>query len=290
MILLADSGSTKTHWALMAANGDVTECITDGINPFFQTSEAMKNTISNQLLPKIGSLLWVGPVTDVFFYGAGCTPEKKPFVHDAVAAVFRKAEVHVESDMAGAAKALFGHGRGIACILGTGSASCVWDGTQFAQTVPSLGFILGDEGSGAVLGRRLVSDLLKNQLPEDLKEAFLQDYHTSMADIIENVYRKPFPNRYLANLARFAAEHIDHPLIHSLVYDHFTQFVVRNLKQYPQDLPVGFVGGVAFHYQEVLREVLADQHLTLVRILPDPIPGLTEYHRQDARPTTPAEE
>lgn len=285
MILIADSGSTKTHWALMAANGDVTECITDGINPFFQTMEAMKNTISNQLLPKIGYLLWVGPVTDVFFYGAGCTPEKAPFVHDAVAALFRKAQVHVMSDMVGAARALFGKEEGVACILGTGSASCHWDGSGFKQSVPSLGFILGDEGSGAVLGKRLVSDLLKDQMTTELKEKFLEQYQTSMADIVENVYRKPFPNRYLANLARFAADNLDDPHIRSLVYDHFTQFVVRNIRQYPQHLPVGFVGGVAFHYEEVLREVLEDQHLLLTRILEDPIPGLIEYHRPDARPT-----
>lgn len=285
MILIADSGSTKTHWALMAANGDVSECRTDGINPFFQTMEAMKNTISNQLLPKIGHLLWVGPVTRVFFYGAGCTPEKKPFVHDALAAIFKKADVQVESDMIGAARALFGNEKGIACILGTGSASCLWDGEKPAMTVPSLGFILGDEGGGAVLGKRLVSDLLKNQLPAELKEKFLQHYNTTMAEIIENVYRRPFPNRYLANLARFAAENSENESIKALLFDHFTQFIVRNLMQYPQDLPVGMVGGVAYHYQEILTEVLATHGLHLKQILEDPIPGLILHHKIDAQPT-----
>ncbi len=285
MILIADSGSTKTHWALIAANGDVTECVTDGINPFFQTMEAMKNTISNQLLPKIGQLLWVGPITDVFFYGAGCTPEKKSFVRDAVGAIFRKSQIHVESDMIGAARALLGSNRGVACILGTGSASCLWNGAEIEQTVPSLGFILGDEGSGATLGKRLVSDLLKNQLSEALKQQFLQEKNTTMAEIIENVYRKPFPNRYLSKLSEFAAAHIDEPQIHDLVYQHFKEFATRNLQQYPAELSVGFVGGVAYYYQDVLREVTDALHIQVANIVKDPVQELIVFHRKDARPT-----
>ena len=241
MVLLADSGSTKVHWCLVTASGQCSDVFTDGINPLFQTSDAMRNSISNQLLPKIAQLLWAGTLTHVFFYGAGCTPEKKVFVQKALETVFKKAEVFVASDMLGAARGLLGHNAGVACILGTGSGSCYYDGENIEWCVPSLGYILGDEGSAAVLGKRLVGDLLKNQLGDDLKEAFFKEYETSMADIIEKVYRQPFPNRFLAKLSKFCADHIDDPRIHDLVYDHFVQFIRRNLVQYHAEAPIGFV-------------------------------------------------
>lgn len=291
MILIADSGSTKVHWCLMAANGHTAEFITDGINPLFQTSDAMRNSICNQLLPQMASMLWAGTVSHVFFYGAGCTPEKSPFVEKAIESVFKKAKVFVASDMLGATRGLLGHEKGVACILGTGSNSCLYDGEQIVKNVPSLGFILGDEGSAATLGKRLVSDLLKNQLGDDMKERFLSQYAINQADVIEHVYRQPFPNRWLANLARFCAENIDDPRIHDLVYDHFAQFVKRNISQYyiseeqKQSMPVGFVGSIAFYYRPVLEQVMSDYGFRVGQILQDPIPGLVEYHRGDVVPT-----
>lgn len=291
MILIADSGSTKVRWCLMAANGHTAEFITDGINPLFQTSDAMRNSICNQLLPQMASMLWAGTVSHVFFYGAGCTPEKSPFVEKAIESVFKKAKVFVASDMLGATRGLLGHEKGVACILGTGSNSCLYDGEQIIKNVPSLGFILGDEGSAATLGKRLVSDLLKNQLGDDLKERFLSQYAINQADVIEHVYRQPFPNRWLANLARFCAENIDDPRIHDLVYDHFAQFVKRNISQYytteeqKQSMPVGFVGSIAFYYRPVLEQVMSDYGFRVGQILQDPIPGLVEYHRGDVVPT-----
>lgn len=291
MILIADSGSTKVHWCLMAANGHTAEFITDGINPLFQTSDAMRNSICNQLLPQMASMLWAGTASHVFFYGAGCTPEKSPFVEKAIESVFKKAKVFVASDMLGATRGLLGHEKGVACILGTGSNSCLYDGEQIVKNVPSLGFILGDEGSAATLGKRLVSDLLKNQLGDDLKERFLSQYAINQADVIEHVYRQPFPNRWLANLARFCTENIDDPRIHDLVYDHFAQFVKRNISQYytteeqKQSMPVGFVGSIAFYYRPVLEQVMSDYGFRVGQILQDPIPGLVEYHRGDVVPT-----
>lgn len=296
MILIADSGSTKVHWCLLTASGQCSDVFTDGINPLFQTTIAMQNSISNQLLPQIGSLLWAGTLTHVFFYGAGCTPEKKVFVQKALEAVFRKAEVHVESDMLGAARGLLGHNAGVACILGTGSGSCFYDGEKIAWAVPSLGYILGDEGSAAVLGKRLVGDLLKNQLGDDLKEAFFAEYETSMADIIEKVYRQPFPNRFLAKLSRFCADHMDDPRIRALVYDHFVQFIRRNLKQYfakNENMvndhmvnAVGFVGSIAYYYRPILEEAMAAEGIPVGTILQDPVEGLKEYHKSVVVPTT----
>lgn len=325
MLLIADSGSTKVHWCLMAANGHHADFFTDGINPMFQTSDAMRNSISNQLLPQIGPSLWAGTLTHIFFYGAGCTPEKKPFVAQALQNVFRKAEVTVENDMLGAARGLLGDKSGVACILGTGSGSCFYDGSRITWNVPSLGYILGDEGSAAVLGKQLVSDILKNQLGEDLKQTFLDTFHITMADILEKVYRQPFPNRYLATLSRFCADHLDDERIYQLVYNHFRLFVTRNIAQYfattrqpaassaapdnqpaaspaginrlssaspagferlSLDSPVGFVGSVAWFYRDVLQRVITDCGYTLGDILQDPVPGLIRFHRPDLVPTT----
>ena len=295
MILIADSGSTKVHWSLVTASGQSSDVRTDGINPLFQTCDAMRNSISNQLLPQIAPLLWAGTLTHVFFYGAGCTPEKKVFVQRALEAVFKKAEVYVASDMLGAARGLLGHEAGVACILGTGSGSCYYNGEEIEWCVPSLGYILGDEGSAAVLGKRLVGDLLKNQMDgkedaqntkENLKELFFKEYGTSMADIIENVYRQPFPNRYLAKLSRFCADHLDDPRIHALVYDHFVQFIRRNLVQYHTDQPIGFVGSVAYYYKPVLEEAMKAEGLPMGPVLQDPIEGLKEFHKNAIIPTT----
>lgn len=293
MILLADSGSTKVHWCLVTASGQCSDVFTDGINPLFQTSDAMRNSICNQLLPQISSLLWAGTLTHVFFYGAGCTPEKKVFVQRALEGVFKKAEVSVESDMLGAARGLLQRKAGVACILGTGSGSCFYNGETIEWCVPSLGYILGDEGSAAVLGKRLVGDLLKNQLGDDLKEAFFKEYETSMADIIEKVYRQPFPNRFLAKLSKFCADHIEDQRIHDLVYDHFVQFIRRNIVQYfqpsagnIQHSAVGFVGSVAYYYRPILEEAMQAEGLPLGTILKDPIEGLKEYHKGAVIPTT----
>ena len=304
MVLIADSGSTKVHWCLVTASGQCSDVFTDGINPLFQTTDAMRNSICNQLLPKIAPLLWAGTLTHVFFYGAGCTPEKKVFVQKALEAVFKKAEVQVESDMLGAARGLLGRNAGVACILGTGSGSCFYNGETIEWCVPSLGYILGDEGSAAVLGKRLVGDLLKNQLSYsvsglsdevDLKNLFFKEYNNSMADIIENVYRQPFPNRYLAKLSRFCADHIDDPRIRNLVYDHFVQFIRRNLVQYFQNTNanananaagVGFVGSIAYYYRPILEEAMQAEGLPMGTVLQDPIEGLKEYHKDAIMPTT----
>lgn len=284
MILIADSGSTKTHWCLMTAAGQSSEFFMDGINPFYQTADAIKNSVSNQLLPQMSHLMWAGKITHIYFYGAGCTPEKIPVLKSALEGIFKSAVVEVYSDMVGAACGLLGHGEGVACILGTGANSCLWNGKEIVKNVPALGFILGDEGSGAVLGKRLVADLLKNQLSDELKEKFLTQYGITAADIIENVYRKPFPNRYLASLSKFCAENIDNPLIYKLVYDHFDYFAKRILAQYPA-LPVGFIGSIAYYYQDVLKKVLADNGFQTAQILQSPMEGLKEYHKNDVVPT-----
>ena len=269
----------------MTANGHHQEFRTSGINPVLQTEEQIFASVSNELLPLLGPSLWAGKITAIFFYGAGCTPEKKVLVFQALTRIFKDAEVSVESDMLGAARALFGQRSGVACILGTGSGSCWYDGEKNVWSVPSLGYILGDEGSAATLGKRLVGDVLKNQLCEDIKTAFFAQTGLSQADIIDHVYKQPFPNRWLANLARFCYDHLDNELIYKMVYDHFDSFVTRNIVQYNAS-SAGFVGSVAFYYKDVLRSVMVAHRMTIEKILQEPIEGLIYYHKKDLIPTT----
>ena len=182
--------------------------------------------------------------------------------------------------MVAAARGLCGHEPGIACILGTGSNSCYYDGKNIVDNVSPLGFILGDEGSGAVLGKLFVSDLLKNQLTPGLKEKFLEQYNLTVGDIIDRVYRKPFPNRFLATFSPFISENLTDPAVHALVLNSFKSFLKRNVMQYDfEGKPVGFVGSVAFHYREVLEEAVNDMHLKMGKIVQSPMEGLIEYYR-----------
>ena len=213
MILIADSGSTKTDWCVVREGRTVRRFETDGTNPFFQAPEQIERTLASQLLPRLDGR----PVRSVFFYGAGCAfEEQTAMIRRVLRSLLDVRRVEVGSDMLAAARALCGRDPGIACILGTGSNSCRWDGQRIAEQVSPLGFILGDEGSGAVLGRRLVGDCLKNRLPAGLREMFLDRFGLTPAEILDRVYRQPFPNRFLASLSPFLAEHIAVPEIRAL--------------------------------------------------------------------------
>ncbi|WP_373730260.1 BadF/BadG/BcrA/BcrD ATPase family protein, partial [Bacteroides heparinolyticus] len=215
MILIADSGSTKTDWCVVE-NGELLQQIfTKGTNPFFQSEEEISNEIATTLLPRLKS----DEPDAVYFYGAGCGfPDKIATMRRAIAQHLKvKGEIEVNTDMLAAARGLCGHTPGIACIMGTGSNSCYYNGQDIVANVSPLGFILGDEGSGACLGKLLVGDLLKNQMTPGLKEKFLKQFDLTPADIIDRVYRQPFPNRFLASLSPFLAQNMDEPCVHNLV-------------------------------------------------------------------------
>ncbi|MEG1562664.1 MAG: ATPase [Bacteroides sp.] len=278
MKLLADSGSTKTDWCLVEDGKTVLQLFTKGTNPFFQTEKEISTVIETALLPQL-------PTTQleaVYFYGAGCAfPDKIETVRRVLAAHLQVNEsIEVNTDMLAAARGLCGHRKGIACILGTGSNSCYYDGERMVHNVSPLGFILGDEGSGAVLGKLLVGDLLKDQLPQRLKEEFLAQYHLTPADIINHVYRLPMPNRFLASLSPFVAQHLDEPKMRALALNSFHAFFERNVKQYDyRQMPAHFIGSVAYYYQELLAEAAANCGVTLGTILQSPMPGLIHYHQ-----------
>lgn len=276
MFLLADSGSTKTTWALAGASSVVQSWTTGGMNPYFQSEAEMRALVGQEVYRPAGS----NRVEKIFFYGAGCNvPEKNRLVEQALRSWWPEASVFVGSDLLGAAYALCGGNPGIACILGTGSNSCLFDGRRIEDQISPLGYVLGDEGSGAVLGKLLVGDYLKRRLPEPLRRAFQEEYGLSLGTILDRVYHQPFPNRFLASLSPFLYKHLEEPACHELVYRSFCSFIERNVMAYQgyDCLPVHFVGSVAYYYQKVLREAAETLGIHIGRIEKDPMPGLIHY-------------
>ena len=278
MILIADSGSTKTDWCVVENGVLVQQIFTKGTNPFFQSEEEISNEIATALLLELKT----DEFDAVYFYGAGCGfPDKIEIVHRAISKQLKvKGNVEVATDMLAAARGLCGREAGIACIMGTGSNSCYYDGENIVANVSPLGFILGDEGSGACLGKLMVGDLLKNQMTPELKEKFLKQFDLTPADIIDRVYRKPFPNRFLASLSPFLAQNINEPCVHELVLNSFKAFFKRNIMQYEnyQNLKVNLIGSVAFYYKEVLAEAAEAMGIQLGTIIQSPMEGLIKYH------------
>ena len=276
VILLADSGSTKTDWALLGGKGRLVEFQTAGINPFYQSEEDIRLTM-REVLPYVEEE-GVCPAK-VYFYGAGCAfPEKNRLVEAAVAGVLH-APCEVQSDLLAAARALCGHRPGIACILGTGSNSCFYDGQEMAANVPPLGYILGDEGSGAVLGKRLVADCLKGVLPRTVQERFFKRFGLSRQEVMDRVYKQPFPNRFLASLSPFLLENMGEPSVRAIVLGCFRAFFRRNVMQYDfRHHAVHFTGSVAWHYRVWLEQVAREEGVSVGSILPRPMEGLVRYH------------
>jgi N-acetylglucosamine kinase-like BadF-type ATPase len=280
MILISDSGSTKTDWCLCDSS-DKQHFVTSGINPFFVEKEEMIAILQKELpLP-------VADVSEIAFYGAGCTPEKQPLVKEALSQYFETDKVEVHSDLLGAARALCQDEEGIACILGTGSNSCYYNGENIVENISPLGFILGDEGSGAVLGKKLLADVFKNQLSRPLNIEFQYTYRISVAEVINKVYHQPFPNRFLAGFTPFIADNIHFAEMQSLVEDSFSEFITRNLLQYSKtrELPIHFTGSIAWHFRDNLENVLRKHQLQIGEIVKSPVDGLVEYHLKDSAKT-----
>ena len=275
-MLIADSGSTKTDWCVILDNTPIKRIGTKGLNPFFQSEEEIQQELTHSLLPQLPE----GTIDSVYFYGAGCTPEKAPTLRRAIAdSLPIVGNIKAYSDMLAAARGLCGREAGITCILGTGSNSCFYDGKEIVNHISPLGFILGDEGSGAVLGKLLVGDILKNQLSPAIKEAFLKQFDLTVPEIIDRVYRQPLPNRFLASLSPFIAQHLEEPGIRQLVLGSFIAFLRRNVMQYDYtQYPAHFIGSVAHCYKEILQEAAQETGIRIGKILQSPMEGLIQYH------------
>ena len=271
MKAIADSGSTKCEWIF--GDGDrILRLRTAGINAVQQSPDAIRAVLAE--LPPLDG------VEELRFYGAGCGdsfPEASAVLRRELAARFGPGTaIGLGSDLLGPARALFGRGEGIACILGTGSNSCHCRGGEIVANVPPLGYVLGDEGSGAVLGRNLVNGIFKGMIP--LREEFLHTFALTYAGLIRRVYREPAANRFLASFAPFIRAHLDCAPVRKMVVRSFGEFAARNLSGYPAGLPVAFVGGVAAHFEEPLREAMAAAGREVVRIVCSPAEELWKYH------------
>ena len=274
MILIADSGSTKTDWVLSANPQQVIH--TQGINPFHQSAAEMAAILSGELLPQLP----VGDVGSVCFYGSGVRPELEPLMANLLKEAFPQAErVEAHGDLLGAARALCGRKEGIASILGTGANSCLYDGEAILQNTPALGYILGDEGSGAVLGKLLVNALYKGRLSNEIVADFQRQTGLDMPAVIARVYRQPMANRFLASLCPFIHDHLADPCLKSLVIDAFRDFFRINIAPYRRrDLPVAFVGSVAWFFSQQLAEAAAAEGFCVGTVCRSPLLGLLRYH------------
>lgn len=281
MILIADSGSTKTDWLLVHGEKCRKACKTTGLNPYFVDSREVASVLEKDLVPALSG----HQPEAVFFYGAGCSSAaKQAVIGDALKSVFPGVFVDVEHDLLAAARALFGHEAGIACILGTGSNSCVYDGREVKNSLFSLGYMFGDEGSGAHLGKSYIADHLKDRVPGEVRQAFERRYGLSKEDILTSIYKKANPNRFLASFSLFLREQLDHPYVRSLVSSCFDAFFEEQLTQYDEyrDLPLSCIGSVAFHFRSLFEESANRHGAETGTFMVSPMEGLVRFHNQQA--------
>jgi glucosamine kinase len=280
--LIAESGSSKTDWRLIDANGNISQYKSLGFNPYYQNSGEIFEEINTNVLPAINI-----DVDQIYFYGTGVTNiEKGNIVKTALSKAFSNAKIEMYDDMTAAAHALCGHEAGIACIIGTGSNSCVFNGEKIIEQVPSLGFWLGDEGSGGYLGKQFIVNYLRKEIPLDLTEIFEKKYgNIDRLEVIEKAYKQPFPNRYFATYSKFLFTNRHYPYVYNFLIDAFTLFFEKSVLKYAssKDLKIHFTGSVAFYYSDILRKVGTELGLNIGIIMESPIAGLTLFHLKQTK-------
>jgi N-acetylglucosamine kinase-like BadF-type ATPase len=280
MILIADSGSSKTDWRTIDPQGNISQFRTIGFNPYYQSKEEMAAGLQEPDLLNIS-----GEVTEIFYYGAGCSSEvNKSIVEQALREVFPSASIEIDHDLLAAARATCGTKPGIACILGTGSNSCDYDGQEIIDTRPAPGYILGDEGGGAYIGRQFLHDYIYDEMPVHIKNLVNEEYQLTNQEIQINVYQRPFPGRYMASFCRFLSQHKNDPYCYKLYQKAFGDFFKKHVMQYQdyQNKQVNFVGSIAYYNSDILRKVAFDLNISINIILETPIAGLALYHKETA--------
>ena len=275
--LIADSGATKAEWCLLR-EGKKKTIFTQGISPYFLNTEQITDLLLKELKPKLKNI----EVDEIFYYGTGCAnPVNAKSVKKALNKVFPESKVDVNHDLMAAARALCGTNKGVACILGTGSNSCYFDGKKIVKNSPGLGYVLGDEGSGAYLGKKVIQYYLYGTFDDELRGRFDLTYTTNTAEILESVYKKPLPNRYLAGFTKFLAENRGHYMIENIIEDGLNDFFFNHLCKYRETwtLPVHFAGSVAFGFKDVLQQLCNSYEFELGKVMKNPMEGLVVYHR-----------
>ncbi|HWB27889.1 MAG TPA: hypothetical protein VG738_20595 [Chitinophagaceae bacterium] len=278
--LIADSGATKCEWCLLNA-GKKKQIITQGISPYFLTKDQVVALLQAELLPRLKNIT----VDEIFYYGTGLGIQSNvKLITAALKKVFPGAAIQANTDLLAAARALCGNEKGIACILGTGSNSCYYNGKKIIKNSPGLGYVLGDEGSGAYLGKKVIQHYLYNTFDEDLKARFDAAFTTTAHEILEHVYKMPQPNRYLASFAIFLAENRGHYMIENIIEDGINDFFFNHLYKYTESwlYPISFTGSVAYGFRDVLQQLCGTYELELGKVLQKPMDGLVEYHKEPA--------
>ena len=274
MRLIIDAGSTKMGWILMEGHEVKAHFVTKGFNPNYSPIQDLVETCHGASLPN--------GIQSIHYYGTGCGNEQNcNVIKEVFQKQFPNAEIHVTHDMMAACHAVLGHEKGIACILGTGSNSCLYDGENIAEKAVSLGYMVGDEGSGMHVGREVVRSYFYGFMPEDLRQQFEAEYHLELKDFIQNLYHSGQPSKYLATFAKFAGGHQTNTFIKELVKGCFKSFVEDFIMRYAEckSLKISFIGSVAFHFKDILKETLADYGLTLGEVMPSPAEGLIRYYQ-----------
>lgn len=277
-ILIADSGATKCEWCLLH-NGKKKTIYTQGMSPYYSKKEELLQIAVKELAPYVKK-----NIPDyIYFYGTGCSsPANVKLIASVLKTVFPKSKISVDHDLMGAARALCGRKKGIACILGTGTNSCYYDGKKIIKNVPGLGYVLGDEGSGAYLGKKVLQYYFYKTFDEELTYLFEKKYHLSSSEAMDNVYKKTTPSRYLASFALFLDENRGHYMIENILEDGLNDFFFQHLCKYQESwkYPIHFVGSIAYGFKDVLQELCNTYKFTLGKVLKSPMPGLIEYHKQ----------
>ena len=279
MKLIIDCGSTKADWVILNGNNIVLSFNTEGFNPNYTD----KNTISSIVLSNTSYQTYIQNITEIYFYGTGCgNQENCNIIRDIFQSIFINAKISVTHDLMAACHALFGDKNGIACILGTGSHSCHYDGKEIINKAVSLGYIIGDEGSGNHIGKQLLRDYFYNKMPTELSEKFEKDYNTNITSVIDNIYHKTQSSRYLSSFSKFAYENKEHDYIKAICSKCLDEFIEYFILRYEtsKDMEIGFVGSIAYYFQDILSERLEDKGLKISKIVKNPIEGLIDYYSQ----------
>ncbi len=275
MLLIADSGSTKTNWCLIDDAAHEVRFTTEGYNPNYVTQEYLLESL-RPALPQ--GYDW-DSVHRVYFYGAGCSVDRYDFMRETLRQLFKQAEIEVAMDLLASARALLGTSAGFVAILGTGTNSCLYDGVRITHNIDSLGFILGDEGSGGYIGKRLLSDYIRGYMPKEVGRLFHETYHLTGDEIIEQVYTQPMPNRFCANFTHFISKN-SHPYLENVVRQSFRDFFTNIICGYPDYAAyrLNCVGSVAYHFRDLLADVASEYHMELGDVVSYPMDRLIQYH------------
>jgi glucosamine kinase len=276
-VLIAESGSTKTDWRLGKNPQEFISFETIGLNPFYVSAREVQLILSSNFPAQVAKPL----ITKIFFYGAGCWYDEQIMViEEGLKTQFPEADIQIFSDLLGASRALFGSSHGLTAILGTGASACYYDGQQITQQIKSLGFILGDEGSGAAMGKELLARYLRKDLSSRLRSDFALKYSYTQEQLLNAVYSEPFPNRFLARFSEFILENRESPEIHEIIFDNFSKFFDRYICRYEgyEKIPLGCVGSVAYHFEKEIRELAGMRKITVEHIKQSAIDDLVIYH------------